>query len=111
MTTYNGGTYIKNDLGIHVEQHKEKYKVNMSYECNLMYVFNLNYSYIKYSMICNMVHPFKIKHFIFGVHYPSRNFLYTSFELSITLNITFIELNREVLLGYDDRKVLQSTAN
>ena len=24
---YNGGTYIKQDLGIYVEQHKDKYKV------------------------------------------------------------------------------------
>ena len=48
MTTYNGGTYIKNDLGIYVEQHKEKYKVNMSYWCYVLYVSTYNFRYIKY---------------------------------------------------------------
>ena len=63
MTMYNGGTYIKNDLGIYVEQHKEKYKVNVSYCCNLISVLLFNCWYIKYWLICNLLFLLKISKF------------------------------------------------
>ena len=43
---YNGSTYIKQDLGIYVEQHKEKYKVRiLMLICSSKLIFTCIYNH------------------------------------------------------------------